>query len=273
MAKHEHFGALRTRAHKEHGHKEARLARGGLAHGDEAEDKKLIEKAIHEHETHDHAGRAKTKLKLKRGGMVKDAGEVEGEHSKRRLDRPRRERRAEGGAAKGKKGAGNHVNIIVAGGKGDGAPPGMPMGLKPPMPGGPPPGAMPGGPPPGGMMPPRPPMGPPPGAGGPPPMMPHKKGGRVERAKGGHVDQAKENHQEKMQNPDDIHNIRLPRAAGGGIQHAAGGGMGRLDKTNGYGKKSHGEEHEGHIEDYENKTASNDREEVSASDLKRGGRC
>lgn len=102
---------------------------------------------------------------IKRAG----GGKVAGGKMPMRLDKF-----ARGGAPKGKKGKGNHVNIVI------GAPPSgdkEPMPVPVPVPGGPgpapmapPPGPMAGGPP---MMPPKPPMG-----GMPMPM----------RAKGGKVD-------------------------------------------------------------------------------------
>lgn len=147
---------------------------------DESEDKDMIKKAIDQHDDQLHGGK-KTRLKLKHGGAA------EGEKEAERMDRPKREHHAKGGAA-GKKG-GTKVNVIVMpSGHGDapgglaGGPP--PMGAAPPHP--------PMAPPPG-AMPPHPPMAPPGamGAGGPPPpgMPPRppgmKSGGRAKRAYGG----------------------------------------------------------------------------------------
>ncbi len=94
------------------------------------------------------------------GGMVGDAGPVDGAAAKPRLDRPGRKM----GKDKGKKG-GTNVNVIIMpkGGDGPSAPPPMPM---------PPPGAGPG-----------------PGGPGGPPMPPMRKhGGAVGRyAAGGRI--------------------------------------------------------------------------------------
>lgn len=112
-------------------------------------------------------------------------GKVAGGKMPMRLDKF-----ARGGAPKGKKSKGNHVNIVI------GAPPGgdkEPMPIPVPVPGGPgpapmapPPGPMAGGPP---MMPPKPPMG-----GMPMPM--RAKGGKVDMDDGagsgpGRVEKAK----------------------------------------------------------------------------------
>jgi hypothetical protein len=184
---------------------------GGAA--DEAQDRAMIKKAVREHESHDHPGKPKTKLKLKHGG------EVEGHGGKRRLDRPGRKRRANGGKvdqgrdpeidnkegvdaddygtasirrhappmeraaggrAKGGGKKGTHVNVIVAPQGGDPRPVPIPVPSgAPPMGAAPP---MPPRPP----MPPGAPMGMPPGMAGAPPMgMPPRPPGMMNR--GGHV--------------------------------------------------------------------------------------
>jgi hypothetical protein len=115
------------------------------------------------------------------------------------------ENRAKGGATgMKKKGAGNHVNVIVAGGGGQPRPQmpmpvpaaGAPMGARPPMPPMPPPGPVAAG------------MG---GAGAPGPMMPPRPGmGAMPiRAKGGRVSYP--------------------------LHDGAGGGEGRLQKIKAYG--------------------------------------
>lgn len=186
------------------------------------ETKKAIEKAVHEHEGHDHKGHAKTKIKLKHGG------EVEGHAAKRRLDRASGGRTEKKGGSKGKKGSGNHVNIVVAGGghpPGGGAPGAAPAALSPL-----PPGA--------GPMPPKPPMPPPPagppmggppvGAGVPPGMPPMRAaGGRANRARGGAA-----------------------------MTASAKSGVGRMERIKAYGKHPPAGENHGETEECENEPAT-----------------
>ena len=109
----------------------------------------------------------------------KRGGRVEGEESKKRLDRPER---AKGGrVGKGK----TTVNVIITGkGDSDGAtPPVMGSPTTPPVMAPPPRPMMPPGAMPGGMPASAPPMMPP-GAGGPPMPMGRKSGGRVHMTAG-----------------------------------------------------------------------------------------
>lgn len=179
---------------------------------------------------------------------------------------------ARGGSSKGKgkKGKGGaHVNVIVAP-QTRPEPPALPHGLgmgppRPPIPPMLPPAAA-GGMPPGGpppmMMPPggaAPQMmgGPPVGALPKPPMMmpPRKSGGRVGYAGGGRVNDkdAKDyswkqgadlDVSKRIMGPQVKHKAdgQVKRAKGGAvIEHAAGGGLGRLEKIDAYGGDSMGE--------------------------------
>jgi hypothetical protein len=149
----------------------------------------------------------KTPDNRKRGGRMGSRMSVsDGSLEGTRPTGGRLARKHGGNAGKGKM----NVNIIIGGGHkgGMGAP--DQGGLMPPPAGNPmaiPPGGLPpGGPPPGGPPPggpPMPPPMPPPGAGGPPPMMGRKTGGRV--------------------------SMYAPK------QHGAGGGLGRLQKIKAYG--------------------------------------
>lgn len=174
--------------------------RRGESPSDAAADDARVERAMHQHDAQLHPGKH-TVLKLK------DGGRAEGGAARRRLDRPGRKHRDDGGSTdamdravtaglaqvltekkdnaaspmararggRSKKGSG-HVNVIVATG---GQPQEKPVPVPVPMPAGgpprppmPPPGAMgPGGPPPPGLGGPPPGMGGPPGAGMPPPGM------------------------------------------------------------------------------------------------------
>ena len=152
----------------------------------------------------------KTPDNRKRGGRMGSKMSVsDGSFEGTRPTGGRLARKHGGNAGKGKM----NVNIIIGGGHkgGMGAP--DQGGLMPPPAGNPmaiPPGGMPpGGPPPGGPPPggpPMPPPMPPPGAGGPPPMMGRKTGGRV--------------------------SVYAPK------QHGAGGGLGRLQKIKAYGNNA-----------------------------------
>src|SRR5215467_7260058 len=143
---------FRREAIRTHGEKLNRLvgrAVGGSATGDRAQDERMIKRAFGEHDAQLHGGKH-TKLKFADGGGVDDAdrGAV------------RRDRRARGGSAGGKRGGkGTHVAVIVApqggGGPGPGLPIAPPGGLaapppRPPVPVGPPPGGPPVMPPGGG---------------------------------------------------------------------------------------------------------------------------
>lgn len=175
-------------------------ARRGESPSDASSDKARIERAISQHDSQLHGGK-KTKLNLK------DGGSCEGGKSGRRLDRPGRAdggsadspmntavmaaladklsaetptQFARGGAAKGRKKAGN-VNVIVATGgeKERPVPVPVPMGggaTPPPKPPMPPPGGPMAAPPPG--------MGGPPGPGMRPPMM-RASGGSVPKMSAG----------------------------------------------------------------------------------------
>lgn len=185
---------LRAEAEKSHGERIRRHADGGAA--DARQDRIAVAKGVHKHEKHLHQGEPLTKLK--------DGGSAEGHGSRRRLDRPGRKKRDDGGAADaataamtravdaglaksvnpanpaqrargghaGKGKGPGHVNVIVA----TGSPQGQDRPVPVPVPaaGGPPrpPMGPMGAPPPGmggpGMGPGGPPM-PPPGAGGMPP--------------------------------------------------------------------------------------------------------
>jgi hypothetical protein len=149
----------------------------------------------------------KTPDNRKRGGRMGSRMSVsDGSLEGTRPTGGRLARKHGGNAGKGKM----NVNIIIGAGHkgGMGAPD---QGGMPPSPAGnpmaiPPGGLPPGGPPPGGPPPggpPMPPPMPPPGAGGPPPMMGRKTGGRV--------------------------SMYAPK------QHGAGGGLGRLQKIKAYG--------------------------------------
>lgn len=169
---HGDYGPGMDRAHK-------MLCNGGYKTGGDVtvgKVKKIAKRAVREHESHEHGGKH-TKLKLKTGGHVK--GEMAAE---------RPDRRARGGATKGKIGS---VNIVIGKGGDEqedqqkqqmaakaGLQKGVQIGAQ--MAAQKMGGA--GGPPPGGPMPP--PGGPPPGpmagpGGPPPPMPPRKSGGSV----------------------------------------------------------------------------------------------
>jgi len=177
-------------------------AKGGAVHEDEAEDKALIKKMV-----------KKKDLKEKKA----EGGFVHGGMPKKRLDKisrqtakgdanttqpfpPGKEKFAAGGKVKGKGGK-TQVNVIVGHGQPQsGQPAPMPVPAAGPAMPPPRPPMMPpqGGPPPGAM--------PPPGAGMPPAGMPM-------RAKGGKV------------------TGKVPK-----MEFGAGGGKGRLEKKELYGK-------------------------------------
>lgn len=146
----------------------AGYARGGAASGigreDKAEDAAMVRKGVAEHESALHKGSPKTKLKLASGGAVS------GHAAPQRLDK-----RARGGAMKGKKSKPQvTVNVISPSNPGINAPAPAPLPMPPPPMGGPPPS----GPLPGGMTPPPP----------PPPMGGMRRGGTVKQfASGGKV--------------------------------------------------------------------------------------
>lgn len=159
------YHRVREEAHES---REARNRRHGGGVSDEAQDRKEVAAGVHAHEKHLHRGEKETKLK--RGG------EVEGKRARGgRLDR------------KGKH-KGTTVNIMLGGGQQQPQPVPVPVRQPVPVPvpaSGPPGGGM----PPPGAMPPRPPMGGAPpvagmGPGGPPPMMPRKRGGSVKMTAG-----------------------------------------------------------------------------------------
>lgn len=174
MGAHPTFNSMRARSRREAGERVASRAAGGPVASKTVNN---IIKAVHEHEQHDHPGVPQTKIKLR------DGGHVEGDSAPRRPDRAQnsRAKRADGGSvSRGKRGAGNHVNIIIAspGDKGGPAmPPVPPMAaraappiMQPPISG--PPGA------------PQMPMGRPPiGAGVPP--IPRRRGGRAQAPSAG----------------------------------------------------------------------------------------
>ena len=129
MAGHDH-AALKRQAEREEAHKLHRMAGGGV-HPDAKQDKilddKEIKKAFSEHDKQLHGGK-KTKLKLK------DGGRVEGEHGRKRADKPsrHREKRDVGGAMPQQ--AGMQGGPPQGGGQGGQPPSGMqgrPMGQPP----------------------------------------------------------------------------------------------------------------------------------------------
>lgn len=227
--------SLKQRGHRDHAAKVSRIV-DHKGHGErpatKSEVKTEIKSAMKSHDKQQHGGKH-TRLAFAAGGAA-GAGDDDAP-ARPRLDRPGHKR---GGPTKGKKGSGNHVNVIIAGhgGGGAGGPPVAPpgaMGPKPPMPpAAPPPMAPPGagGPPGAGAMPPRPPMAP---AGGGAPMMPMRAaGGRTAYARGG-------------------------KAEGGEVHLTAGSksGIGRLEKEHAEAGRKHGE-NLGEVEDFEDKSAS-----------------
>jgi hypothetical protein len=80
----------RAESERSHGERIGHILR---AHGggveDEKDDKKLVREGVHAHERHDHPGEKLTKLRA--------GGEAEGHAGKRRMDRPGRHKRADGG--------------------------------------------------------------------------------------------------------------------------------------------------------------------------------
>ncbi len=175
--------SLRQQAELSHHERIRHYADGGAA--DARQDRIAVARGIHAHERHDHPGKPLTKLA--------DGGRAEGGAAPKRLDRPGRKRRDDGGATDAMQRAvsaglaksfaddanktpgrarggrsphkGGHVNVIVATGSPQGqdrpVPVPVPIG-GPPRPPMPPPGPPPmAGPPPGAM-----------GPGGGPPMMP-----------------------------------------------------------------------------------------------------
>jgi len=204
-------------------------ARGGHAHPDEAEDKALIKKMIKTSamKRDEHCWGGETKQKKADGGKIDwlrkkhaKGGEVFSGNSVTKIPGEvpgGRHAHKSGGKAKGK----THININVNAHPAGGMPmAGGPMGgpPTPPMPPIPPMAPPAGGPPMGGGQQINPAMlamlakG---GAGGPPPMPP-QGGMPMARKSGGRT----------MGKPEHI------------IDHAAGGGLGRLEKIKAYGHKA-----------------------------------
>ena len=124
MLTHGMDGKHKSKAHsmmRGAGYSVKRASGGSSEAHDVAQDKKLVKKAVAEHEEHDHKGEAKTKLKLKSGGIAA------GEKSEHRPDK--KSRMAKGGKAHHTK-----INILVAPGKSDGSAPAVPSApMAPPI--------------------------------------------------------------------------------------------------------------------------------------------